>query len=296
MFDNRFAAFFHRLRKDYGLSQSKMGELLDMTKVQISYYERGLSYPSLELVQRVCQVFNIPFTQIASFTVRNNFFLRELVTSRTVQILHLSTSTGLESLTGNAGLIELPEALKKDDTQYLNFMLLKPTENSELAQYFQSNLIDLPEQPMGSITDFMYWTQSDPKVYRDGYPLLYRMYKEMNKGAWIGFPLARPATDENILLLQLPNKKIIRLYIQPDYLGAKLHATYCKELEAQVNQWFALDEKVRIKLAQAFCFDLMKTETQKEDYVADHCVNTDEYDFEYNLKKYLENRGTKINL
>lgn len=296
MLDNKFALFFYRLRKDYGLSQSKIGELLDMTKVQISYYERGLSYPSLELVQRVCQVFNIPFTQIVNFTVRNDFFLRELVTGARIRLSNLPSSIGVESLTGLAGLIELPEDLKKGDREYLNFMLLKPDENSELAQYFEEQFNVIPIQKMESILDSMYWTVKKPKAYKDGFALLFKMYQEMDKGAWIRYPHARPGTDENLLFLQLMNDKIIRLYIQPDRLGGKLHATYCKELEGQVKQWFSLDEKLRINLAQAFCFDLMKYETQREDNIDKNCVNTDEYDFKYNLKKYLEKRGTKVKL
>lgn len=48
-----------QLRKSRGLSQSELGELLGVSKVSISGYEKGLRVPSMDILLTILKVFNI---------------------------------------------------------------------------------------------------------------------------------------------------------------------------------------------------------------------------------------------
>ena len=137
MLSTRFSINLRRLRHDYGLTQEELGEILNLAKSQISFYERGLSYPKADLVTRVAQYFNVPLTQLIETTIRPDFYLREVVTGENITI-HLPTKDGVETLTGEPGFIKIPAQAdlsdighpRRDLLKYANFMLLFPLYKS----------------------------------------------------------------------------------------------------------------------------------------------------------------------
>lgn len=47
------------LRKERHMSQEELGKLLGVTKVSISGYEKGIRVPSMEVMEKMLEVFNI---------------------------------------------------------------------------------------------------------------------------------------------------------------------------------------------------------------------------------------------
>ena len=47
------------LRKEQGLSQQKLAELLDTTRSAVDYYERRAANPTYELIQKCAEVFGV---------------------------------------------------------------------------------------------------------------------------------------------------------------------------------------------------------------------------------------------
>ena len=48
-----------KLRKDKGLSQQGLAELLDVNQTAISQWERGITSPSSRMLLKLSQIFNI---------------------------------------------------------------------------------------------------------------------------------------------------------------------------------------------------------------------------------------------
>ena len=304
MRDTKFSINLKKLRKDYNLTQVELGKILNLTKSQISFYEKGASYPRIDLVTRLAQYFNVPLTQLIESSVRDYFYFREVVTGGEVHIENIPTTSGTENFLGIAGLIKNPIFLKNkkiavnsnEHREYSNFMLLIPEKNSELTTFFYKHLNDLPIQSLEDIYNYNTWCfPKNTDQYYDGYPLLYQLLKSSHKGAWLNAPIAKPATDHNILALVLPEcDEIIRFYILPEKKGCKLHAVRNPDLQKEIEEWLQKDPKERKKIGCSYCLSTNDEETAFEDMIDDNCTNTDEYDSKYNLKRFLKNRGIEM--
>ena len=97
-----------------------------------------------------------------------------------------------------------------------------------------------------------------------GYPLLVELYRVLEKGAWLGNPIAWPTKGTNILALRLASGKIIRLHISTIATGCYLYATYSKDLEERINLWQALQKKDAIKLAVEYALEWNRLKTEGE--------------------------------
>ncbi|WP_314315985.1 helix-turn-helix transcriptional regulator [Negativicoccus succinicivorans] len=302
MLSTRFSINLRRLRHDYGLTQEELGEILNLAKSQISFYERGLSYPKADLVTRVAQYFNVPLTQLIETTIRPDFYLREVVTGENITI-HLPTKDGVETLTGEPGFIKIPAQAdlsdighpRRDLLKYANFMLLFPKEGerSAIASFFYEHFNELGRQKIENLFRLDEWVEDvEPTITYDGYPLLYQLFQVNNKGSWINSPLTKPATNVNVLALALPqNDAIIRLYIQPENSGCKLHAKRCQGLDELLVEWLQKSKEECQTIAREYCLQIMKAETEAEDWFEENYVNADAYDKQYNLRRFLKRRG-----
>ncbi|MDV5064227.1 helix-turn-helix domain-containing protein [Veillonella sp. YH-vei2232] len=306
MRDSRFSINLKSLRKDYKLTQEDLGKILNVTKLQISYYERGVSYPKADLVARVAQYFNVPINQLIEPSIRSNFYFRPIVKGENIPLDNIPNKNGMAKFTGIPGLIEIPSiiqdrpytAINPNIMKYANFMVLLPSESNDLVQFFYTHFKELPEQPIERLFGYEFWNQPPKNTPSyDGFTLLYKIFSATKQEAWLRSPLAQPANDANILALLLPeNNHIIRLFIRPEKYGCKLHATYSSDLENLIASWLEEDPAQRIAKAQQYCLSIMKEETANEDFIDDNCTNTDDYDEKYNLKRFLEKRGAKITI
>ena len=59
-----FASVLKQHRKSAGLSQEKLAELCDLERTYISFLERGLRKPSLNMTFRFAEVFEIKTSQL----------------------------------------------------------------------------------------------------------------------------------------------------------------------------------------------------------------------------------------
>lgn len=63
-FGNHFGVILKAIRKDGNLTQDKLAELVDLDRTYISMLERGVRYPSLEVVMNICQALNIRCSEV----------------------------------------------------------------------------------------------------------------------------------------------------------------------------------------------------------------------------------------
>ena len=302
MIGTNFSFYLRKLRHDYGLTQEELGEILNLAKSQISFYERGLSYPKADLVTRVAQYFNVPLTQLIDTTVRPDFYLREVVTGENITI-HLPTKDGVETLTGEPGFIKIPKQADLSDIvysncdllEYVNFMFLLPQEGekSAIASFFYEHFDELDHQKKEDLFSIDEWIPDEkPTITCDGYPLLYQLFWVGRKGPWVESLLTKPATNVNVLALALPqNDAIIRLYIQPENRGCLLTAKRCQGLDEMILEWLQKSKEERQTIAREHSLRIMKAETASEDWFEQNYVNHDAYDKQYNLRRFLQRRG-----
>ena len=301
MIGTNFSFYLRKLRHDYGLTQEELGEILNLAKSQISFYERGLSYPKVELVTRIAQYFNVPLTQLIETTVRNDFYLREIAAGKSIAI-QIPTKDGVEELAGEPGFIKIPEQAdlsdvgyrNRDFLKYMNFMLLFPKkgEESAIASFFYEHFDKLRYQKIEDLFKYDEWLRVRPTFTYDGYPLLYQLFWVGRKGSWMHSQLTKPATNTNILALALPqNNAIILLYIQPENHGCKAYATYCQGLEELILEWLQKSKQERQIIAREYCLQIMKAETEAEDCFEENCIDGDEYDKQFDLRRFLQRRG-----
>lgn len=303
---SRFSLNLKRLRHDYGLTQEELGEILHITNSQVSLYEKGISRPNTDLLVKIARYFNVPLTQlIETPVVREDFYFREVAAGENITI-QIPTKTGVETLTGTPGLIEIPEqadvkdigAYNRDLLKYVNFMLLFPKEGkrSAIASFFYEHFNELGRQEIEDLFRFDEWMEyASPMIAYDGYPLLYQLLSVNEKGSWINSQLAKPATNSNVLALALPqNDAIIRLYIQPENYGCKLHAKRCQGLEELLLGWLIKSKEERQTIARKYCLQIMKAETEAEDSLEENLKQSDDYDKQYDLRRFLKRRGIEL--
>ena len=68
------------------------------------------------------------------------------------------------------------------------------------------------------------------------------------------------------------------------------------ELQKEIESWLEINAKERRSLAQKYYLDIMREETELEDLIEKNCTDTDNYDEEYNLKRFIEKRGGKVTI
>lgn len=280
------------IRKDYNLTQEELGNILGISKVQISYYERGISHPKLDFILQFAEYFELPLNQIIEGSNCSNFYFREVVTQESIYIDNIPTNNGKESLSGIAGLIKNPMS-KELEQRYYNFMLLVPELDSEIAKFFYKNLYSLPQQSLSTLDNYNAWcVPSSNTTFYDGYPLLYQLLWVTNKGSWLRSAVAKPATNKNILALVLPqNDEIIRLFILPEKEGCKLHASRSPELQEQIELWLKKDIKERHQVAREYCLQILdeKFEEKKLNNQQQENQELKKLD-KYSLEQFLKNR------
>lgn len=301
MKNDEFYSALKKLRLNYGLTQEEIGKILNVTKSQISLYEKGVSLPNTDLLTRITQYFDVPMTQLVKTPVRGNFYFREVVTVENVTI-RIPTKDGVETLNGMPGLIKIPATSDLRDIKshnlgllkYANFMLLFPKKESVIASFFYEYFDELDCQKIEALFRYDEWIPDEkPNITYDGYPLLYQLLSVGEKGSWINSPLAKPATNANILALALPqNDEIIRLYIQPEEYGCKLHAKRCQGLDELILEWLVKSKKERQAIAREYCLQIMKAETEAEDEIETGYIQSDD-DYSY-LKPLFKKRGIKL--
>lgn len=64
-----------RAREGAGLTQEALAERVDRTKEAISNIERGINLPSLDTLQRICEIVEMPIANIVEQSDRSNSFL-----------------------------------------------------------------------------------------------------------------------------------------------------------------------------------------------------------------------------
>ncbi|MBS5890726.1 MAG: helix-turn-helix transcriptional regulator [Negativicoccus succinicivorans] len=301
MMYSKFHLNLRRLRHDYGLTQEEFGEILNLTKSQISLYEKGISRPNTDLLTRIAQYFNVPLTQLIETSIRHDFYFREVVTGRNITI-QLPAEKGVENLIGVPGLIKIPEQAdlrdihshNRDLLKYANFMLLYPKEkeDSAIASFFCEHFNGLGRQNIENLFRYNDWMEPIMPITYDGYPLLYQLLWVNRKGSWLNSTIAKPATNANILALALPqNNEIIRLYIRSEKYGCKLHATRCDGLEDLILDWIVKNKEERQAIAREYCLQIMKTETEAEDLGEEGGIGNDDSDEQDDLMPFIKKRG-----
>lgn len=292
MNNNSFSKNIKMIRKDYNLTQEELGNILGISKVQISYYERGISHPKLDFILQFAEYFELPLNQIIEGSNCSNFYFREVVTQESIYIDNIPTNNGKESLSGIAGLIKNPMS-KELEQRYYNFMLLVPELDSEIAKFFYKNLYSLPQQSLSTLDNYNAWcVPSSNTTFYDGYPLLYQLLWVTNKGSWLRSAVAKPATNKNILALVLPqNDEIIRLFILPEKEGCKLHASRSPELQEQIELWLKKDIKERHQVSREYCLQILdeKFEEKKLNNQQQENQELKKLD-KYSLEQFLKNR------
>lgn len=64
-----------RAREGVGLTQEALAERVDRTKEAVSNIERGINLPSLDTLQRICEVVEMPITTILEESNRSQSFI-----------------------------------------------------------------------------------------------------------------------------------------------------------------------------------------------------------------------------
>lgn len=272
------------LRKLYKLSQGDFGALLGMTKGQISSYEREVSQPTLETLNKIAQYFNCTLEELTETPMREEFYFKWLL-DQEEHTLFVTQELGNQSkFKAQAGVIEIQSdeyitygfarGLREDEAPIFaaNFLLLEGDKNNSIINHFEKVVVDLEEVErknilIGHAVDQQTGIAALPKnitTFIPGYPLLVELYRVLEKGAWLGNPIAWPTKGTNILALRLASGKIIRLHISTIATGCYLYATYSKDLEERINLWQALQKKDAIKLAVEYALEWNRLKTEGE--------------------------------
>ena len=62
-----FALRLKELRKSRNLTQEQLAELVDVAPRHISFIETARSFPSCDLIERICNVFKISYSELFAF-------------------------------------------------------------------------------------------------------------------------------------------------------------------------------------------------------------------------------------
>lgn len=67
-----FASRFRELRKEKGLKQKEMGEVLDVSERMISYYEHGGRYPDFKGLLFIAEYFQVSLDYLVGWSDRRD--------------------------------------------------------------------------------------------------------------------------------------------------------------------------------------------------------------------------------
>ena len=59
-----------RIRKDNNLSQEQLAEKLGVSRQSVSKWESGLSYPEMDKVLQICQLFNLNINELINEDIK----------------------------------------------------------------------------------------------------------------------------------------------------------------------------------------------------------------------------------
>ncbi len=80
-----FAQKLKLIRKRCGLTQEELAELVDVAPRHISFIETARSFPSCDLLERLCKVLNIDYAELFEFEEEIS---RNELMERTISELH----------------------------------------------------------------------------------------------------------------------------------------------------------------------------------------------------------------
>ena len=64
---NLFGKRLRKIRRHKDLTQERLAELLGVSVEFISNMERGINAPSFETIEKIAEVFNLPFNELFNF-------------------------------------------------------------------------------------------------------------------------------------------------------------------------------------------------------------------------------------
>ncbi len=76
-----------RLRKE--LTQNQLAKKLDITRSSVSYYEKGAIYPSVEILIKICQYFNVSADFLLGLSDMKEFQISHLADEQVEILLNL---------------------------------------------------------------------------------------------------------------------------------------------------------------------------------------------------------------
>lgn len=64
---NIFGKRLRKIRRHRDLTQERLAELLGVSVEFVSNMERGVNAPSFETIEKIAEVFNLPFSELFTF-------------------------------------------------------------------------------------------------------------------------------------------------------------------------------------------------------------------------------------
>ena len=258
-----------KLRKLYDLSQSEFGNLLGLSKGQISSYEREISQPSLETIIKIAQYFNCAIEELTDIPIRNDFYLNWLLDQKVHKIRFQQDLDSKVEFEAKAGLITInfDEYIEygvrlgieegAPSVVAANFLLLESNNSNVLIDHFDKigpilESIKRKDILFGTSIKKIFSGKNilkDKNLLIEGSPWLVCLYIALEKKSWLCDPRCWPTEGRNILALRLSDGKIIRLHISSLSTGCQLYASYSADLEERINLWLSARDKKDLRPA-----------------------------------------------
>lgn len=70
--DNKLGKFLYDLRKKKGLTQQELADRLHISDKSISRWEKGVNFPSVEMLHTISELFGVKFNYLLSLRVEDN--------------------------------------------------------------------------------------------------------------------------------------------------------------------------------------------------------------------------------
>jgi len=115
-----------QLRKDHKMSQSSLGELLNVTQQAVAKWEKGISEPDCENIIRISKIFNVDVNFLLGITNNPNPSVKAELTLE-------------ESIRNNINLSDESKAFMLKQLELVT-ELDEARQNNELAKEFQPKL------------------------------------------------------------------------------------------------------------------------------------------------------------
>lgn len=225
-----FGDILRQKRKQFNITQRELGKYLDISKSQISFYEKDQSMISVQALNKLIKLYNCTMEDIITInTDTNNYLYLELVIEQNKKRLEFNIDNSNEiRLNATSGLIEYDNG-----QEVVNFLLLEEVDENILTKYCKDNINN-------SVAKF------------SAYPLLMNLYIFLNKTSWIGKDDIWPTSGNNILALRFLDGKIVELFISNLKSGCNLTCFYSKDLEKEIGLWLQLNNDSIGKITKKF--------------------------------------------